>query len=503
MLSEEALSALEVAATAEMWRRGRLDYKLDPSKASIYRDFHAAPQLSQFVFEKSRKVGGSYLALILAFEACIKNPGRRVNYGTGTSKAAMEIVVPLISKIAADAPPELTPTYNGQSGHITFPQDGPAKGAYVVLFGCEDQVKADRGRGPESVLNILDEAGFIPVLRYVLSDVLKPQVIHTKGKTLVLSSPPLSPGHEFCEIADAAALRGLYAHRNIYSPGGLMTAEEIEAYVESFAADLGLTIEQFKRTSTYKREVLGQRAIDETLAIVPEFTNLEAEIVKERLRPDGFEYVHTFVSIDPGKTDFSGGLFAYTDYLAGGIYVIEDEFLLKNASSTRPLADIVKTKESDLWPGKKVFYRVIDDDGERLIPDFFTEHGLKFSRAVKPDRDQQINMMNLLFNSKRVFIHPRCVNLIRQLRNAVRTKPGGDMIRTPTDGHFDLISSARYLLTEMHKYSTMNPYPPDWDLKPGQVRAGGPSRDEPSALQKAFLGGTPLGRRLLKGKTKY
>lgn len=496
--SIERRKAISLAARHELWRRGDLSWKLTPNSMAVSKLFDSAPPLATVVDESSRKVGKSYLALCKAFEACIANPGQRVNYACKTGVMAYEVVLPLVRQVAADAPPELMPTYNGQTHHITFPEDGPAKGAYVVLFGCEDQLKADRGRGPSACFNVVDEAGFIPILLYVMSDVLKPQVIYSKGKTLLLSSPALSPGHEFCAIADAAQKRGLYSNRNVYTPGGLFkSTDEIEEYISSFAADLGQPVERFRKSSTYKREVLGQRAIDERLAVVPDWGEVENEVVAEWVRPPGFSHVDTYVSIDPGMSDHTGILFAYLDYLGGGAIVVEDELLLQQASTSK-IASEVHAKEATLWPDKRPYLRVVDDIGKRLISDLWTEHKLSCSPLMNNDREAAINLLNVVVGGRKFRVHKRCVNLIRQLRNAIRVRPGGDMARSEMDGHWDLVAAAYHLTRHVER--ARNPYPPDWDMPQHMHRVGGPSGPRTHELSKALFSGTPLGRRMLKGR---
>lgn len=515
---------LSLRAKHSLWRRGVLDWKLTPNSLGVSQMLDNAPRLSTLVDESSRKVGKSYLGLVKTFEALIRNPGKRSNYACMTGKMASEIVVPLIAQVASDAPPELLPHYSLQTGHITFPEDGPAKGAYAVLFGCEDVLKADRGRGPESVLNVVDEGGFIPVLKYVMTDVLRPQLTHTKGKTLLLSSPPLTPAHHFCVVADAARVRGRYSNRNIYTPGGLFsTAEEIEEYIVSFAEELGVPLELFRKSSTYKREVLGQRAVDESLAVVPEFAQVEHDstekhpvtgedvvlrgIVRPHPRPAGFVHVDRYVSLDPGMSDFSGGLGAYLDFLAGGLVIIDWEFLLARAN-TRTLAEEVVRKEREVWPSGeldkdglpipfKVRLRVVDDPGQRLVADFWGEHKLSFSPATKPDREGAINLLRLVVGSRKMVVLPHCTHTIAQLRNAIRTKPGGDMARQEGAGHFDLVAAAWYLVRDMNRQR--NPYPADFGVPDIFHHVGGKQPPPPNPLSQALLGGTSLGRRLLRG----
>lgn len=515
-LSIEQRKALRHRARAQLWRRGDLSWLVAPSASSlqVYQAFHAAPPLSMFVEECSRKVGKSFLGLALGFEACLANPGKRVNYATRTGKEAEQVLAPLAAQMTKDAPPELRPVVLSD-GTIAFPKYGPAEGAHIVLFGAENQAMAERGRGPESVLNIVDEAGFIPVLRYLLIEVLKPQLVYTKGKTLVLSSPPISQGHEFCVIADAAKARGLYSHRNVYTPGGLFESEqEIEEYVASFAADLGITVSAFRKSAAFKREVLGQRCMDETLAVVPEFAEVELDshekhpvtgqdvllrgIVRPHPRPAGWMHVDKYASLDPGMSDLSGGLFAYNDFLAGGLVVVEDELLMAQAR-TAVLAAAFAAKEKALGY-EKMRLRVVDDPGQRLVADFENEHKQSWSPARKDDREAAINLLRVIVGNRQLIILPNCVNFIRHLRHAVRVRPGGDMARSESDGHFDLVAAAWYLTRHVER--DRNPYPKDFGEPlglPNMHRVSTLGPPTPSPLAQALAGGTPLGRRLLRG----
>lgn len=443
-----------------LWNKGALRWKLDANQKGLYDQFQSTKYM--FVLEAGRKIGKSFFDAIIALETGIRNPGCRINWVAATGKQAQDFAVPILAEITQDAPDDLKPVYNVQDGGFWFPKNGPAKGSFIALFGADDEQKLKRNRGPQAHLTIIDEAAFIDKLQAVI-DTLAPTMIRTGGKMLISSSSPMSPGHEFCTIADQAALAGGYAHRDIYKCGSL-TKEQIESAIEKEASGKGLSVDQFKATSYFKREYMAQRVIDQDLAIVPTFQELMPDVVKEHPRPKGFDVLHRFVSIDPGLSDFSGGLFGYIDYLAGGVLVIEDEFLLKGVSSTAPIASQVKQMEATLWPDvdQKLVHRVVDDDGERMIPDFNSEHKLFFSRAYKPDREQQINAMNLAFNSKRILINPKCQQLIHQLRVAVRTKIGGDMVRTAKDGHMDLVSALRYMIQNSNSYKNINPYPADF-----------------------------------------
>jgi hypothetical protein len=404
-----------------------------------------------------------------------------------------------MTQLADRLPEDVRPVWKAADGHWVFPN-----GAYIVLFGADDQTAADRGRGPEAVANIVDEAGFIPVLQYLISSVLNPQVLQTSGPTILGSTPPKTPGHEFVAIAENAAARGAYENRDLYTHGR-MTREQIDAFLTEEAAQRGLTLEQFKKTSDYRREYGAERVLDEALAVVPEFPRLEAEVVKEFTRPPFFDL---FISVDPGWGDLTGILFAIADFNRQTL-CIEHELLLQQANTdtiARLVTAVLLEHYSDFarylpeepdevglepakyQPNRPFLSAVIDNAVPIVISDLWNMHKLSFGLAQKDHSEAAISAMRVELVSRRVEIHPRCEHLRRQLRTAVRTKPGGDMARSTRDGHYDLVAAKKYLVRDWQGLRTHNPYPTDF----GFNRHTHARREEPKRSNV-------LGAQLLKG----
>lgn len=488
------------AVLDECWRRGSLEHLLDSNQLGIYSLIFASAVL-QFVVEASRKIGKSYLLGVIAFETAEKNPGKRINYAAPSGKEAIEITHPIMTQIASQAPADCKPVWKPSIGHWEFPN-----GAFIVLFGADDVAAADRGRGPESVLNIVDEGAFCPVLFYLLESVLAPQTLQTRGRTIIASTPPVSPGHEFSDVADNAAKLGAYVHRDIYSHGR-MTRAEIDEYLTQRAQSRGLTLEQYKLTTDFQREYGALRVLDSNLAVVPEFPGVRARVIEAgrvAVRPPYFDL---YFAGDPGMDDLFGGLFGYLDFRRSR-FVIEHELLLSKAN-TKAFAEAFQQVLIERYPcpqddvrsmrvvtGENAFNvwkphsAVLDDQGKRICADLWAYHGLSFSPALKDDREAAINAMRLEVAS-RIEIHPRCESLIRQLGTAVRTKPGGDMARSKRDGHFDLISSLWYLVRSIDW--ARNPYPNDFGYNPHtQTRR---EVAKPQTLGQVLLRGTHIGRR--------
>ncbi len=427
----------------EAWRRGRLRYKLDDCKRSIYDEIVSSEDT--FVMECARKVGKSYLAVVLAFERAIRQPGARVNYACTTAKAVKEILLPISREILADCPAALKPEWKRAEEVYAF-----RNGSRIVVSGAEDELRCDRLRGPAAHFSVVDEGGFITPLRYLVTEVLAPQHVRTGGLMLLLSSPAKTPDHEFSRMADAARGNGRYAHRDLYSPG-LAGVPNPDAYVERCARTMGLSVDEYRQTPAFQREILGLRVMDERRAAVPEWHHVAAECTRESPRPAA---CLQFVSIDPAySVDAAGVLFGHFNFVEQRL-VIEDELLLRRAA-TRELGQAIVAKEAQL--GLVPALRVVDDSQGRLRADLFELAGLVTAPALKDGRDNALALMRTWFGQRKVVVSPRCERFIYQLRNGMLSK-SGDFERDE-DGHCDLLAACMYLVRAVNGQAHVNPQP--------------------------------------------
>ena len=490
--------------TEEKWRRGNLRHLLDSNQQGMYDAIKANSQ-KQFVIEAARKIGKSYMLGVMAFELALRNPGKRINYVAPTGKEAHEIALPVMGEIRELAPADCKPEWKQQDGHWMFPNR-----AFINLGGADDQAAADRNRGPESVGNIVDEAGFVPVLGYLIDSVLAPQTLQTGGPMWLASTPPFTPGHDFATLADTAALKGAYLNRNIYTHGR-MSREQIDSYLTSRAEARGMTLEQYKRTTDYRREYGAERVIEESLAIIPEWPLVKGTVVVEKKSEDWFDL---YISMDPGTADNTGILYAESLFRENALY-IQHESLLHGANSATITEEITRTLTEKFpkqnYPNRdgfpipgviRPYSAVVDATTALVIRDLYMQHAqghkeLEFGLAEKMigqgGRDANDNLVRIELQAGRIFINPRCANLIRQIANAIRAKPGGDMIRTVRDGHFDLVAALRYLVRDWVSKRGHNPCPEGF----GYDRHVHARREPPpkKTFGEKLLEGTSLARR--------
>ncbi len=461
-------------AQRQLWESGDLDFLLDECQLDIRQQVHAS-KTKYFVLECARRLGKSYYLCIEAVEFALKHPRSRILYAAPTNKDAQEIIAPLLEQILETAPFRVK--FDKNQSKFIFPN-----GAQVRLFGCDNKTKANRGRGSGAHLVLLDEAGFIPTLDYVLHSIVAPQTLTTRGRVILASTPSDEPDHPFTSLANEAEAKGYYV-RKCLQDNPRLTKEEIDEYIKDDASILGFTVEEFKESDVYKREFLALRAIDTNLVVCPEWRgHFET--------PERPEFFDGYASLDLGGVDPHGVLFGYWDY-ATQTLVVEDELLLRDGQNTDELVQAVKKKEAFLWgtsswdgtlraaeerknlpehltgnlPNtRQPYLRVADMGGPKveLLVD-----GVMFLPTAKMDKWEAVNSVRILLREKKIKIHPRCKNLDRHLRGTMWLNEKTTSYRRKNGEHGDLLDCLVYMVRNLRR--TKDSRPLNYGLDPSNL----------------------------------
>lgn len=479
VLTEVERELLRAALEREAWARGELTFLLHADQRRVRAELEASTA-ARYVLEIARRWGKTWLLVVLALETCLRKPKARVVYGAPTLKDLGEFILPTLEAVSARAPPEFRGEYRAGSGHWVLPN-----GSYIHLFGCDDKRKANRGRGPGADLVILDEAGFIPILRYVLRSVLRPQTLHSGARMIIGSTPAEEPDHDFTAVAERAEARGAYARRTIYDNPRLTSARVAEFIAED-AADEGLSVDEYVTTDTFRREYLAERVVDAQLVVIPEWAELRDVLRVRRPRPPYFD---GYVSLDFGGADPHFGLLGYWDFKRA-VLVIEREVFLHDGETTQDLAQGLKRAEreawgTDLWHGtvrgvkegaakllealpeearaltdkaapKQPFARFADNDLQ-LIRDLLRLHGYLAIPTEKTDKRYQVNALRIAMRGRRVEVDPSCEHLDRHLRVTLwKDAKRKDFARRAGE-HGDGVDALIYMHRNVDE--ARNPYP--------------------------------------------
>lgn len=523
-MTPEERAALKLELKREAWLRGELYWKLHEDQKTVYAAIITCA-LARFVLEIARRWGKTWLFATLAIEACLQGPKRRVVYGAPTLKDLQEFIIPTIESICEDAPPECRPHFDAQKLHFTFPN-----GSYIHLFGCDDKRKANRGRGAGAFLVILDECGFIPILRYVIKSVLRPQLLHSGGRMLLGSTPAEEPDHDFTAMAERAETNGNYARRTIYDNPRL-TEAQVAKFIEDDAREEGLTPEAYVETDDFRREYMAERVINKLLVVIPEWAAARAQLLVAVPRP---EFFNAQTILDFGGNDPHAATFGYWDFQRAA-YVVEDELLLRDGENTTQLTAAIQAKEGQLWGTKRwegtlriateepseelrrnlppwmqaILVKEADKDSQpfsrwcdnniQLARDLYQTHGMAFIPTAKDNKELQVNNVRVAISAKQLLVNPRCAHMDRHLRTTTwKDHKRKDFARRAGE-HGDLVDDLCYGFRNLDK---RNPFPPGYGVGVEHSfraqQAAKTRMTRSRVVSHAYLNATPLGRKLLK-----
>jgi hypothetical protein len=426
------------------WERGLLSFLLYDYQIPLYESLWEAiknPKCLKFTLNCSRRYGKSMTMSLIALEFAIRNPNSQIRFAAPTAKTLKKITNPIFRMLLETCPKHLKPRYYTQDQEWRFPN-----GSIISCAGT-DNGNAENLRGTASHLNLIDEAGFCDDLNYILKSILIPQTLTTGGKTLLASTPPKTPAHDFVTIAQECESEGFYKTYTIFD-NKTLSKETIDLYAQESGG---------YNSSTFKREYLCQFVTDETLSVVPEWKD---EYIQIPNKNDNFnKYYHRYVALDIGVVDKTVSIFGYYDFKQAILY-IEDELVLQgNEVTTQKLSDEIKTKEKQVFDNLQPYKRIADNNNLILLQDLSSMHNLHFSPTNKETLDAMVNELRLMVGSGRIRVHPRCTHLIGCLKYGIWDKNHKSFARSSVYGHFDGLAALVYLVRNLDQHT--NPIPSD------------------------------------------
>ena len=438
--SEELASAL-----AACWDAAELTYLLHSSQEELHEEWMAS-DLGRFIVVCARRWGKSFLFCVIAIETALRTAGADVKYAAPTKIEAEEIVVPIMSLILDDCPAHLMPVHKISKLTWTFPN-----GSRIKLAGCDTRKDSDRLRGTSCDLAIVDEAGFVTDLPYLLKSVLFPQFLTTGGSALIGSTPSISPAHPFVatymrEAEEAGTLRV----RTVYdSP--LILPHMIAQYIKEAGGE---------ESSDWQREGLAKVVVDESRAIVPEFTQEFEDLVIE-LRPE--EHVDRYTIADFGYSDMTVIGFFEWRFQQNKLYQV-DELVYRNQGSA-DIAPGVFAKERELWGAEPPMMRYGDPNAHQshgltsriTLRDLAIEHDQEWAAVRRDNLQSGVNVLRLCAREHRFGINPRCTTTIAHMRGGVWNANRTSFMSSGEFGHFDGVAMLMYAIR--HADRTRNPHP--------------------------------------------
>lgn len=466
MLALQKFEASASSATTirDAWHRADLSYKLRTAQKQMHRGILDARSL-KYVLNCARRLGKSFYLSTLAIMTSLRERNRIVRYGAPTQKMMRNITRPLMREILLDAPAELRPRWDTMDSCYRF-----HNGSEIHISGCNNG-HAENLRGSMAHLIILDEAGIIDDLKYVVNDILMPQLLTTGGKLVMASTPPRTPAHDFTELAQAARVDGAYSEFNIYH------AEYEPTLISEFQKEAG-----GPTSTTWRREYMCQFVVDENFAIIPEWDD---KYIQEPPRDRFYPYYQKYNFMDLGVRDLNVNLLGYYDFKRATLF-IEDEIVVNGPQMTTDLvAKLNKAKEKELWGDAQPYVRVADNDNPLMLQDMAALHGIHFRATDKDRLEAMVNNVRILVGAGRIIVSPKCKQLIGCLQFGVWKETRTEFDRSSVYGHFDAISALVYGCRALDQVT--NPIPPNLDLSEATHFIPDPKfTDEANQIRKIF-----------------
>lgn len=432
--------AKEVLASI-MWQHGDLRFKFKPAQRQMHFDIFNNSHM-KYVVKCSRRLGKTFMLCCIAIMKCLKQPGALVRYAAPTHKALKKFIIPVMNIILKDCPDELRPEWKSSDGVYQF-----KNGSQIHLAGVNND-NADSLRGTYADLFIIDEAGFVDGLRYLIDDVALPQFLDPDGKIVagrrivISGSPARTPAHEFTEICREAESQGNLSHYDIYAGG--YPEETIEIYKKESGGE---------NSTTWKREYLALDVVDENYALVPEW---KPEYIQTAPIDGRFKFWQKYVALDIGVRDLTVALFAYYDFSKATLFVLDEVVMNGTQMTTQKLADAIRHQEQLTFQGLEVFRRISDVD-LLLLNDLRSLHALYFNPTDKGKLEEMVNEVRIWVNSGRIIVAPHCKQTIGCLGYGVWNEKRNDFDRSPVYGHFDAMAALMYLIRNVDQRT--NPVP--------------------------------------------
>jgi hypothetical protein len=468
MLSEqeqiEYLKLLEFKyqqLTRDRWLKGDLSFKLHEGQKQIYERLSSPHLSSEALIFCSRQWGKTYLVCVLALMYCLKNPYRLVRIAAPTLKQANDIVADTLDVLTRDAPFGLV-TRNSSTYRWFV-------GKSSLRLGVLERAHVDTLRGAICHLAICEEGGFVSSddYQYAVRSVLGPQLLHSKGRLIHVTTPSEDPMHHIhTEVLPRCEAKGSLFCYNIHSNPRL-SADQIET-AKTLAGGEG--------SVAWRREYLVEILRDSSLVCVPEFE--ETRHLWEGPLP---EHAHHMIAMDVGGVrDKTVALLMCHDFLCDRILVVDERVFEANTASDVIVAEVKKMEGS-----LRITQRIADAPGQLLV-DFMNKHDFQALGPRKDDFHAGINALRLLFSQDKVKITKKCSFLITTLKGATFNKNRTDFHRTEFLGHMDALAALIYGCRMMDR--TQNPYPSEPRDPESLFYVTRPEKDAYESFADALLG---------------
>lgn len=417
MKNKQEITAAQVRDL--LWRGGSLDFLLHEGQLEIKHTIeNLDPSVREFVVLCSRRFGKSYLGICLALSKCLQTPGARVAIIGPTYAHTQRIVLPLLKQhVAVSAPKGL---FNHTKSEFMWRFKN---GSELILSSFEGAVETLRGQFLD--LALLEESALAPSaeFQYILSSVIFPTLLHSRGRIIHLTTPAVSPSHYFNEkLIPEFEAKGHLIKRTVYE-NPLLTETDIKEAMDQSGGE---------HSAHWQREYLCNIILDKSTLVVSQF---DPQVHVKASKGPFYNY---WTSVDMGGVRDNTVWLLFTWDQAQDKVVILEELSFPPSTPTSVIVSALKGRES-AYPIKN---RYVDASGQTLT-DLYSL-GYPCALPIKTDWLANLELLNAAFHKNEIVIDPGCRLLIKTLQLSSFNQSKTDFTRQTDIGHSDALASAMY-----------------------------------------------------------
>lgn len=437
----EEIQPLE--AIRAMWLSGILNWKLHDAQLVIDACIANLPQnVKEAVVLCCRRFGKSFYGVLKAVEICLRATHPKMVRIIGPEIKQTEMIVGYnMGKIISDLPSLglhglVNPVKSEKKYEV-------GKFGHIFLGGFDSQ--EDSLRGGEAHEILIEESGFADPdqYNYQMKEVLKPQLLKTRGRMIHLTTLPKIPGHPFIkETIPKAKLNNSFYSYTIYEDP-LATPDIINDAIEDCG---GIN------TDAFKREYLNIVVREKSVVIIPDFDRKKH--VRDFTVP---KPINLEIFTDNGGTrDFTVALLMGHSFLEAVDLVIDELWWPNNTNTEIITRDIKEAwypgERIRPWANQLIKTNYWDAHGQTRI-DIGQIHDMDITTPAKDDWESNVNNMAVRFTKRKILIHPRCTLTIETCDSGTFNKNRTDFDRTEALGHMDAAAALMYGIRNLDRSS--------------------------------------------------
>ena len=374
-----------------------MDWKINATRKEILKD-----KTRYKILSCGRRWGKSYFSILFLLSTPLKRNERRWIVFPTYRQAKM-----VSWSILKDIFAKKDVSINETELSITFDN-----GAKIELKGAD---KPDSLRGVSTTMVVMDEYSYMK--ENVWGEIIQPTLAETKGSALFVGTPTGVQNHFYDLFVKGQSKGGDYKSWQFTTlEGGFISEEEVENAKKNLD----------KRT--FEQEYLASFLTAANRAAYNFNRDYHCKVMDKSPR--------MFWGIDFGVASYMTAILM-CENTAGEVYVF-DEIGLQN-SNTFELAKLMQEKAPGLpvYPdpaGKARTSNSTKSDHMILQESGFTV----ISKKANPTQKDRLNALNKMLEDAtgkhRLFVNPKCKNLIRDLE--LCTMENGQILKTETLSHF-------------------------------------------------------------------